>query len=153
MHLLFENLLLCFWVLNKLTKYIVMMRRSASSKIVNFMAPGSGVLALGQGSIDYIVKMHLVLENLLLCFWVLNKLTKHIVMMRRNAFSKIVNFIAPGSVVLVLGQGSIDYIMKCINSLKIFFSACSWVLNKLSKYIVIISKSASSKIVNFMAPA
>ena len=32
------------------TKYIVMMSKSASTKIVNFMAPGSGVLVLGWGS-------------------------------------------------------------------------------------------------------
>ena len=54
MHYFFENLLLCSWVLNKPTKYIVMMSKSASTKIVNFMAPGSGVLVLGRGSIDYI---------------------------------------------------------------------------------------------------
>ena len=44
MHYFFENLFLCSWVSNKLTKCIVMMSKSASTKIVNFMAPGSGVL-------------------------------------------------------------------------------------------------------------
>ena len=78
-----------------------MMSKSASTKIVNFMAPGSGVLVLGWGSIDYIVKFHEFFENLLLCSWVLNKLTKCIVMMSKSASTKIVNFMAPGSGVLV----------------------------------------------------
>ena len=99
-HYFFENLL-CYWVLNKLTKNIVMMSKSDSSRFVNFMAPGSGVLVLGRGSIDYIVKMHYFFENLLLCSWVLDKLTKHIVMMSKSASSRFVNFMAPGSGVLV----------------------------------------------------
>ncbi|XP_062584314.1 uncharacterized protein LOC134246070 [Saccostrea cucullata] len=151
MHYFFENLLLCSWVLNKQIKHIVMMSKSASSRFVNFMAPGSGVLVLGQGSIDYIVKMHYFFENLLLCSWVLNTLNKHIIMMSKSASSKIVNFMAPGSGVLVLERGSIDYIVKmhyfCDEHL-----LCSWVLDKLTKHIVKMSKSASSKIVNFMAP-
>ena len=103
MHYFFENLL-CSGVLNKPTKYIYMMSKSASTKIVNFMAPGSGVLVLGWGSIDYIVKIHDFFENLL-CPFILNKLTKCIVMMSKSAFTKIVNFMVPGSGVLVLGGG------------------------------------------------
>ena len=76
------------------------------------MAPGSGVLVLGWGSIDYIVKIHEFFENLLLCFWVLNKLNKCIVMMSKSASSKIVNFMASGSGILVIGWGFIDYTMK-----------------------------------------
>ena len=41
-----------------ITKYIVMISKSASFRFVNFMAPGSEVLVLGRGSIDYMVKMH-----------------------------------------------------------------------------------------------
>lgn len=37
---------------------LVMVRKNASSKIVNFMVPGSGVLALEWGSNNNIVKMH-----------------------------------------------------------------------------------------------
>ena len=105
-----------------------MLNKDASLKIVNFLAPGSGVLVLGWGSIDYIVKMHYFLENLLLCSWILNKLTKYIVMMSKSVSSKFVNFLAPGSGVLVLGQGYIDYIVK----MHYFFEnilLCSWVLN------------------------
>ena len=52
------------------------MSKSASTKIVNFMAPGSGVLMLGWGSIDHKVKMRLFFDNLLFYSWVLDKLTK-----------------------------------------------------------------------------
>ena len=73
----------------------------SSTKIVKFMAPGSGVLVLGWGSIDYIVKMRKFFENLLLCSWVSNKQTKYIVMMTKSASFTVVNFMAPGSGVLV----------------------------------------------------
>jgi hypothetical protein len=35
-----------------------MMVKGASFKIVKFVAPGSGVLELGWGSVDHIMKMH-----------------------------------------------------------------------------------------------
>ena len=35
-----------------------MMTKEGSTKIVNFMIPGAGVLVLGRGHISYIVKMH-----------------------------------------------------------------------------------------------
>ena len=89
-----------------------MMNKSATTKIVNLMAPGSGVLVSGWGSIDYIEEIHEFFENLLLYSWVLNKLTKYIVMMNKSASAKIVNFMAPGSGILVLGQGCIDYTCK-----------------------------------------
>ena len=42
-----------------------MMSKNASFKIMNFMAPGSGVLVLGgRGSIDYTVKIHWILKML-----------------------------------------------------------------------------------------
>ena len=65
---------------------------------------GSGVRA---GLIDYIVKMHYFFENLLLCSWVLEQPNKYIVMMSKSASTKIVNFMAPGSRVLVLGEGTL----------------------------------------------
>ena len=74
-----------------------MMSKSVTTKIVNFMAPGSGVLVSGWGSIDYVEEILEFFENLLLYSWVLNKLTKYIVMMSKSAFSKIVNFMAAGS--------------------------------------------------------
>ena len=40
------------------TKYVVMMIKEGSSKIVNFMTPGVVVLVLGHGHISHIVKLH-----------------------------------------------------------------------------------------------
>ena len=57
LHEFFENLLLCSWALDKLTKCIVMMSKSASTEIMNFMALGSRS-GVGRGSIDNIVKIH-----------------------------------------------------------------------------------------------
>ena len=34
------------------------MTKEGSTKIVNFMTPGAGVLALGRGHINHIMKMH-----------------------------------------------------------------------------------------------
>ena len=43
-----------------------MMTKEGSTKIVNFMTPGAGVLALGWGHISHIVKIHYFFKNLLL---------------------------------------------------------------------------------------
>ena len=48
------------------TKCIVMMTKEGSTKIVNFMTPGAGVLVLGRGHISHMVKMHYFFKNLLL---------------------------------------------------------------------------------------
>ena len=49
------------------TKYIVMMTKERSIKIVNFMTPWAGVLALGRGRISQIMNkiMHYFFKNLL----------------------------------------------------------------------------------------
>ena len=104
------------------------MSKGASSKIVNLMAQGTGVLVLGRGSINYIVKMRKFFENLLHS-WVLNKLTKYIAMMSKNISFKIVNFMAPGLGVLVLGRGFIDYTVKMHKFFKTFLF-CTWVFNQ-----------------------
>ena len=61
-----KNLLLYFQALIRQTKYVVMMTKEGSTKIVNFMTPGTGVLVLGRGHISHIVKMHYFFKNLLL---------------------------------------------------------------------------------------
>ena len=53
-----KNLLLYSQALIRQTKYVVMMTKEESTKIVNFMTPGAGVLVLGHGYIIPIVKMH-----------------------------------------------------------------------------------------------
>ena len=61
-----KNLLLYSQALIRQTKYVVMMIKEGSTKIVNFMTPGAGVLVLGRGHISHIVKMHYFFKNLLL---------------------------------------------------------------------------------------
>ena len=43
-----------------------MMTKEESTKIVNFMTPGTWVLLLGRGHISHIEKMHYSFKNLLL---------------------------------------------------------------------------------------
>lgn len=75
---------------------------NSSSKIMTFMTPGLGVLVLGRGSYDYIVKKkhQFILWKTPLLLNIKQMNYKYIVRMRKNASSKIVQPIAPG-----LGQG------------------------------------------------
>ena len=66
MHYFFENLLLYSGARFRPTKCIVMMTKEVSTKIVNFMTPGAGVLVLGRGHISHILKMHYSFKNILL---------------------------------------------------------------------------------------
>ena len=67
MHYSFKNFLLYSQALISQTMYVlVMMTKEGSTKIVNFMTPGAGVLVLGRGHISHIVKMHYFFKNLLL---------------------------------------------------------------------------------------
>ena len=68
MHYFFKNLLLYSQAYIRQTKYIVMMRKEGSTKIVNFMTPGAGVPVLGRGHICHIMKMHYFFKNLLLYY-------------------------------------------------------------------------------------
>ena len=89
-----------------------MMTKEGSIKIVNFMTPGAGVLALGCGHISHIVKMHYFFKNLLLYSGTWFRQTKCIVIMTKEGSTKIVNFMTPGTGVLVLGRGNISHIVK-----------------------------------------
>ena len=42
------------------------MTKEGSTKIVNFLTPGAGILVLGYGHISHKVKMHYFFKNLLL---------------------------------------------------------------------------------------
>ena len=79
-----------------------MLNKEGSTKIVNFMTPGAGVLVLGCGHIRYIVKMHYFFKNLLLNSQALIRQTKYVVMMTKEGSNKIVNFMTPGAGVVVL---------------------------------------------------
>ena len=89
-----------------------MMTKEESTKIVNFMTPGAGVLVLGRGHIRHIVKMHYFFKNLLLYSQALTRQTKYTAMMTKEGSTKIVNFMTPGAGVLVLGHGHISHIVE-----------------------------------------
>ena len=52
MYYFFKNLLLYSYAYIRLTKYIVIMTKERSTKIVNLMTPGAGVLVLRCGHIS-----------------------------------------------------------------------------------------------------
>ena len=82
-----------------------MMTKEGSTKIVNFMTPGAGVLVLGCGHLSHLVKMHYFFKNLLLYSQAYIRQTKYIVLINKKGSTKIVNFMTPGAGVLVLGHG------------------------------------------------
>ena len=65
MHHFFKNLLLYSQAYIRQTNYVVMITKEGSTKIVNFMTPGAGVLVQGHGHISHVVKMHYFFKNLL----------------------------------------------------------------------------------------
>ena len=67
-HYFFKNLLLYSHAYFRQTKYIhvVMMTKEGPTKVVTFMTPGAGVLALRCGHISHIVKIHYFFKNHLL---------------------------------------------------------------------------------------
>ena len=88
------------------------MTKEGSTKTVNFMTLGAGVLVQGCGHISYIVKMHYFFKNLLLYTQAYIRQTKYVVMMTKKGSTKVVNFMTPGAGVLVLGHGHIRQIVK-----------------------------------------
>ena len=87
-----KNLLLYSGAWFRKTKYIVMMTKEQSTKIVNFMTPRAGVLVLGRGLISHKVKMHFFFKNLLLYSQAYIRQTKNVVMMTNKGCTKILNF-------------------------------------------------------------
>lgn len=81
------------------------MRKNASFKIVNIIAPRSGLLDLGLDSNDYI-SSHLSMNIKQINY-------KYIVIMKKSTFFNIVKFLVLiGSGALVLGQGLKYYILR-----------------------------------------
>ena len=72
-------------------------------------------------------------------------------MMTKEGSTKIVNFMTPRTGVLVLGRGQISHIVKNALFLKnlILYSQAQ---NRQTKYIVMMTKEGSSKIVDFITP-
>ena len=56
-HSFFKILLFYSQAKNRQTKRIVIIAKEGSTKIINFITPGAGVLVQGRGHICYIVKM------------------------------------------------------------------------------------------------
>ena len=107
----FKNLLLYSGAWFIQTKCMVMMTEEFSTKFVNFMTPGVGVLVQGSGHISHMVKMHYLFKNLLFTQASI-KQTVSIVMMTKEGFTKIVNSMNPGTRGRVLGCGNISHIWK-----------------------------------------
>ena len=133
------------------TKYIVMMIEEGSTKIVNFMTPGAEVPVLGCGHISRIVKMHYSFKNLHIYSQAQIRETMCIVMMTKEASTKIVNFMTPGSGVLVLGFGHISRIVKMHYFFKNLLHYSQAQIRQ-TRYIVMIAKEGSTKIVTLMTP-
>ena len=88
-----------------------MMTKEGSTKIVNFMTPGAGVLVQGHDHISHIVKMHYLFKNLLLYSQALIRQTKYVVKLTKEWSTKIINFLTPGAGVFVQGRGHISHIV------------------------------------------
>ena len=96
-----------------------MMTNEGSTKIVIFMNPGAAVLVLGRGLIIHIVKMRYFFKIFLLpTLRHRFRQTKyiHALMMIKEGFSEIVNFMTPNTWALVLRHGH----MSC-NGNALFF--------------------------------
>ena len=98
-----------------------MMTTERSTKIVNFMTPGTGVLVLGRGHISHKVKMHDSLKNLFPYSQAWIRQTKYVIMMTKEGSTQIINFMTPGAGVLAKWVGHINHIMKVHYFFKIFF--------------------------------
>ena len=85
------------------------MIKEGSTKIVNFMTHMVGVLVQGCGHISHKVKMHYFFKNLLKYSQSQTYIrqTKCILMITKEWSTKIVNFINPVAVVLVLRRDHI----------------------------------------------
>ena len=129
MHYFFNNLLLYTQAQIRQSKYVVMMTKEVSTKIINFMTPGAEFLVLGRGHIRQTVKMHYFFKNRLFYSQAQIRQTKYLVMMTKEGSTKIVNFMTHGAGVLVLGCG---HIVKMHYFFKIFFSTPRHRSNKLS---------------------
>ena len=112
-HYFFKNLFLYSQAQIRQTKYIIM-TNEGSTIILNFMTPGAGILVLGRGHINHILKMHYFYKNRFLYSQAQIRQTKYVVMMNKNKeeSTEIVNFMIPESGVLVIGRGHISHIVK-----------------------------------------
>ena len=71
------------------TKCEVMMTKVGSTKVINFMTLGAGVLVLWRGHISHIVKVHYFFKNLVFYSHAFIRQTKYIVMITKEGLSKL----------------------------------------------------------------
>ena len=115
------------------------------------MTPGAGILVLGRGHINHILKMHYFYKNRFLYSQAQIRQTKYVVIMNKEESTEIVNFMIPESGVLVIGRGHISHIVKMHYFFKNFLLySKAWI--RKTQYIVMITKEAYTKFVNFMTP-
>ena len=105
-----------------------MMTKEGSTKIVNYVTPGAGIHVLGRGHINHIVKNLLLFSQLKIEI----RQTKCVVMMTKEGFTKIVNFMTPGAGVLALERGHMLYSGNAFFPNKIIFFTPRHRSNKLS---------------------
>ena len=133
------------------TKYVVMMTKEGSTKIVNLITRWAGVLVLGRGHISHILKMHYFFKNLLFTQVKIRQSNQLCSNDEQGMVYQIINFMTPRAGVLVQGCGHISRIVK----MHYFFKNLllySQTYIKQTKYIVMMNKEGSTKIVNFMTP-
>ena len=92
-----------------------MITKEGSTKI--FMTLVEGILMLGHGFLNQKVEMHYFFENLLYS-WAWIRQTNYIVIMAKQSFIRILNFIILEAGVLKLGRSHISHIVNtCIYSM------------------------------------
>ena len=95
MHFFFKNLLLYSQAYIRQTKHIEMITKEGSTKIVNFMTPGAGVLVLGHGHISNIVKIHYFFKKSSTLLPGIYQTKKYIVIITKEGSTIIVTFMTP----------------------------------------------------------
>ena len=86
-----------------------MMTKEGSTKMINFMTPGTGVLVLGCGHISHIVKIHFFFKNLSSLLPVIDQTTYVYSIDDQGRVYQNCNFHDPGAGVLMFGHGHISY--------------------------------------------
>ena len=124
-----------------------MLTKEGSIKIVNFITLGTGVLVLGHGHINHIVKMRSSFKNLLLYSQAQIRQTKYILMITKKGSTQIGNFMTPGTG--VLGFGHISHKVKMHYFFKNLF-LYSHAQIRQTIYKVMVTNEGSNKNVTFM---
>ena len=102
------------------TKYIVIMTKYRSTKIVNFMTPRAGVLVLGRGHRSHTVKKQYFLKNRLHYFRAWIRKTKYVVMVAKQGSTKSKISSPP------LGHGHMNHILVNMHYLLLFRYTVHW---------------------------